>query len=54
MNNREEVLEPDVGNLCTALKQKCPCGATEQSQVDECAYVNCAAAKMGYKNELDS
>lgn len=24
------------------LKQKCPCGATEQSQVDECAYANCA------------
>lgn len=21
---------------------KCPCGATQQTQVDECAYVNCA------------
>lgn len=29
--------------LRAALEQKCPCGATTQAQIDECAYANCAS-----------
>jgi hypothetical protein len=32
--------------LSNSLNKKCPCGATQKSQVDECAYVNCVALEQ--------
>lgn len=40
-----------VDSLRAALDQKCPCGATQQSQIDECAYANCAALDQPVEQE---